>query len=183
MPVIVPPPPAPSGAPCPECAREGKFVGVAPGGLRVFFCAECGENYAGKLMSGAAPAAGDRSTAPGPPHNQPPRVARFPVRRTAPEDLLLRVEFKTLADLAQEYADNISKGGLFIRTRHRPPVSSQVRVVVQLPDGNKLGGFARVAHVLDDPRHGGVVVAFTADDETFAGPLRRYLGRHLGGAT
>lgn len=95
------------------------------------------------------------------------RYKRFPVQ--------LEMEFRTELDFVREHATNISNGGLFVRTAHRPPMDSIVRVDVRLPNGDRLEGDALVVHVVDDPYKGGVGLAFLSDDPTFAETLDRYL--------
>jgi uncharacterized protein (TIGR02266 family) len=87
----------------------------------------------------------------------------------------LEMEFRTELDFVREHATNISNGGLFVRTAHRPPVDSVVTVQVRLPNGERLQGDALVVHVVDDPYKGGVGLAFLNDDTTFAETLDRYL--------
>lgn len=87
----------------------------------------------------------------------------------------LEMEFRTELDFVREHATNISNGGLFVRTAHRPPVDSVVTVQVRLPTGERLQGDALVVHVVDDPYKGGVGLAFLNDDPTFAETLDRYL--------
>lgn len=87
----------------------------------------------------------------------------------------LEMEFRTELDFVREHATNISNGGLFVRTAHRPPVDSVVTVQVKLPNGERLQGDALVVHVVDDPYKGGVGLAFLNDDPTFADTLDRYL--------
>ncbi len=92
----------------------------------------------------------------------------------------LEMEFRTELDFVREHATNISNGGLFVRTAHRPPVDSVVTVAVRLPNGERLQGDALVVHVVDDPYKGGVGLAFINDDPTFAETLDRYLASLAG---
>ena len=87
----------------------------------------------------------------------------------------LEMEFRTELDFVREHATNISNGGLFVRTAHRPPVDSVVTVAVRLPNGERLQGDALVVHVVDDPYKGGVGLAFVNDDPTFTQTLDGYL--------
>ncbi len=87
----------------------------------------------------------------------------------------LEMEFRTELDFVREHATNISNGGLFVRTAHRPPVDSVVTVAVRLPNGERLQGDALVVHVVDDPYKGGVGLAFVNDDPTFSQTLDGYL--------
>jgi uncharacterized protein (TIGR02266 family) len=119
-----------------------------------------------------------RSPAPPAPAAPPPtpdsaeqeskrRARRFVVR--------LEVEFHTELDFVREHATNISNGGLFVRTAHRPIVNTVVPVSVKLPNGELLLGNALVVHVVDDPYTGGVGLAFLSEDPSFVETLDRYL--------
>jgi uncharacterized protein (TIGR02266 family) len=100
------------------------------------------------------------------------RYKRFPVN--------LEMQFRTELDFVREHATNISNGGLFVRTAHRPPMDTIVRVDVMLPNGERLQGDALVVHVVDDPYKGGVGLAFLSDDPSFAETLDRYLASLAG---
>nr|WP_245767383.1 TIGR02266 family protein [Stigmatella erecta] len=100
------------------------------------------------------------------------RAHRFPV--------MLEMEFRSELDFVREHATNISNGGLFVRTAHRPPIDSIVKVDVRLPNGSSLQGEAIVVHLVDDPYKGGVGLAFLNDDPTFATTLDDYLASLAG---
>nr|WP_211194758.1 TIGR02266 family protein [Pyxidicoccus fallax] len=146
--------------------------------------------------AGAAPEETDSSTgSPGesstPP--PPPPAARVqthrvqvappgsPQRRGRRFAVKLELEFRTELDFVREHALNISNGGLFVRTAHRPQPDSVVTVDVKLPNGERLQGDAVVVHVVDDPYTGGVGLAFLSDDVTFSQTLDRYLASLAGG--
>ncbi|HSP79246.1 MAG TPA: TIGR02266 family protein [Myxococcaceae bacterium] len=127
----------------------------------------------GSVPAGAPPGPGD-APAPATPaapdteeHGAKRRAQRFAVR--------LEMEFRTELDFVREHATNISNGGLFVRTAHRPPVDSVVTVSVRLPNGELLQGEALVVHTVDDPYTGGVGLAFLSEDSTFEETLDRYL--------
>ena len=109
-----------------------------------------------------------------PPGSPQRRGRRFAVK--------LELEFRTNLDFVREHALNISNGGLFVRTAHRPQPDSVVTVDVKLPNGERLQGDAVVVHVIDDPYTGGVGLAFLSDDATFAQTLDRYLASLAVGA-
>jgi len=109
-------------------------------------------------------AEGELQPPAGPEHR---RARRFPVH--------LEMEFRTELDFVREHATNISNGGLFVRTAHRPPIDTIVTVDLKLPNGERLQGDAIVVHLVDDPYKGGVGLAFLSDDPTFAETLDRYL--------
>ncbi|MDC0710387.1 TIGR02266 family protein [Stigmatella sp. ncwal1] len=100
------------------------------------------------------------------------RAKRFPV--------MLEMEFRSELDFVREHATNISNGGLFVRTAHRPPIDTIVKVDVRLPNGESLQGEAMVVHLVDDPYKGGVGLAFLTDDPSFAQTLDDYLASLAG---
>jgi uncharacterized protein (TIGR02266 family) len=108
---------------------------------------------------------------PEPPRTETPEAPRR-ARRFA---VKLEMEFRSELDFVREHATNISNGGLFVRTAHRPPVDSVVTVQVKLPNGKRLQGEALVVHTLDDPYRGGVGLAFLSEDTTFSATLDDYL--------
>ncbi len=115
-------------------------------------------------------------------HQVPVRPAEGPQRRGRRFAVKLEMEFRTELDFVREHALNISNGGLFVRTAHRPQPDSVVTVDVKLPNGERLQGDAVVVHVVDDPYTGGVGLAFLNDDATFAQTLDRYLASLAGDA-
>lgn len=62
----------------------------------------------------------------------------------------LEVAFRDFPELHLEYAANISRGGMFVRTRSPPPVRSRVRLVVRLPNGEAVEADAEVVHVISE---------------------------------
>jgi uncharacterized protein (TIGR02266 family) len=124
------------------------------------------------------------------PEAEPPETADKPagktyetfdtLRRGRRFAVKLEMEFRTELDFVREHATNISNGGLFVRTAHRPPVDSVVTVLVKLPNGERLQGDALVVHVVDDPYKGGVGLAFVNDDPSFSQTLDRYLASLAG---
>lgn len=106
----------------------------------------------------------------------PQPEARGPHSRSARRhEVLLAVEFKTQADFVREHATNISKGGLFVSTAQRPALNSEAHLTIHLPNGQSLRTIVRVVHLLDQPGHGGIGVAFRPDDAAFQMSLRAYL--------
>lgn len=157
------PPQSPLDAPVPPAARTGGGTGQG------------GEE---PVRPPAPPSPAALAEPPGrvplsPPDGPQRRGRRFAVK--------LELEFRTELDFVREHALNISNGGLFIRTAHRPPPDSVVTVDVKLPNGERLQGDAVVVHVLDDPYTGGVGLAFLSDDPTFAQTLDGYLASLAGG--
>jgi uncharacterized protein (TIGR02266 family) len=100
------------------------------------------------------------------------RYKRFPVN--------LEMEFRTELEFVREHATNISNGGLFVRSTHRPPIDTIVRVDIKLPNGERLQGDALVVHLVEDPQKGGVGLTFLSDDSSFAETLDRYLASLAG---
>jgi uncharacterized protein (TIGR02266 family) len=115
---------------------------------------------------------------PPPPHEEPaesPAPLAAPQRRGRRFAVRLEMEFRSELEFVQEHATNISNGGLFVRTAHRPPLDSVVTVSVKLPNGERLQGEALVVHVVDDPYNGGVGLTFLSDEPAFVETLDRYL--------
>ncbi len=63
-------------------------------------------------------------------------------------DTYLEVRFESGAHLCEEYARNIGRGGLFVRTEKAPPLRAQVRLRLKLPDGSVAETNAEVVHVV-----------------------------------
>jgi len=87
----------------------------------------------------------------------------------------LEVEFATEDDFAREHATTISKGGLFVRTSQRPPLDSELKLRLKLPNGEPIETWARVVYVLDQPKRGGLGLAFSREDSAFRAALNQYL--------
>lgn len=154
----------------------------------------------------ASPPTAARPPAASPPSRRPPEPARPPPvlnpaaatakpaaapapaaaagtaadRRQTRYDVMLGVEFKTEADFVKEHATNISKGGLFIRSKERPKLDTLARISLHLPNGQRLDTVARVVHVLDHPEWGGIGLQFQKGDAAFEAALSTYL-QTLGG--
>jgi uncharacterized protein (TIGR02266 family) len=114
------------------------------------------------------------------PCTSPPPLFVRP-RRTTRYDAMLEVAFRSDAEFVREHATNLSRGGIFVRTELRPPLESEVLLTIKLPNGDVLHSPARVVHVQDDPKCGGVGLAFTGTDYAFEAALRAYLlglGKH-----
>ena len=90
-------------------------------------------------------------------------------RRHARFDSCLEVQFSGFSELSGEFAANISRGGLFVRTPRPPPLRARVRLRLQLPDGQIAETAAEVVHHVSVEEAGargcspGVGVAFDAD--------------------
>ncbi len=93
----------------------------------------------------------------------------------------LDVEFSDYPSLAGEFASNISRGGMFIRTEKPVPVRSKVRVQVKLPDGSSASTEAEVVHLVtrEDARargtSPGLGVSFSEHDAAFLAQFERCL--------
>ncbi len=133
------------------------------------------------LLDASAEPEATAEEAPAAPEEAPPGYETFDTQRRGRRFAVrLEMEFRTELDFVREHATNISNGGLFVRTAHRPPMDSIVRVDVRLPNGERLQGDALVVHVVDDPYKGGVGLAFLSDDPGFAETLDRYLASLAG---
>ncbi len=87
----------------------------------------------------------------------------------------LEVEFSTESDFVKEHALNLSKGGVFIKTKQRPPLNSELGLKLRLPNGQVIETHARVVHVVENPLNGGLGLSFAGDDPVFAKNLEKYL--------
>ena len=141
-------------------------------------------DYTATAPPAASPAPEERpaaSEAPSQGGSGRPKHETFDTKRQGRRFAVrLEMNFRTELDFVLEHATNISNGGLFVRTAHRPPVDSVVTVQVKLPNGERLQGEAIVVHVIDDPYKGGVGLAFLNDDPTFAETLDHYLASLVG---
>ena len=50
----------------------------------------------------------------------------------------VRLEFENLAGFVREYSDNLSIGGMFIKTDHPKPLGTEIRFEVQLADSTRI---------------------------------------------
>lgn len=118
-----------------------------------------------------------RPAAPAPapvaaPRAFPRYVARFKVR------------FTDALEFIEQYADNISRGGVFIETLDPPELERSVSVVLELPDGGaSISAAALVVHRVtfeDASRHGeraGCGVQFLDTSDGFHERIEEYLAK------
>lgn len=90
--------------------------------------------------------------------------ARATVRRLADASAadgsaVARLAYASAEDLAEDWVENLSQGGAFVRTRERLPVGSRIRLALELPGGAVVEAPATVVHGNDR----GVGVRFTLD--------------------
>lgn len=128
---------------------------------------------AASLVEAAIPSL--KEDAPRPAPAPPPAPASGPKRQSERHQVRLEVEFQTELDFVKEHAENISNGGLFVRTELSPEVDSVVEVRVKLPSGQWLSSTARVAHVQGQAERKGVGLQFLSEDPAFQEALDRYL--------
>jgi len=84
-----------------------------------------------------------------------------------PLQLLVQFRLQDMDTFLQEYAVNISSGGLFIRSSTSHPTGSMIYLQIQLEDGQKLiEGLGQVVHV-NHPSQGnpGMGVEFVNIDD------------------
>lgn len=85
----------------------------------------------------------------------------------------LAVHVRSYPDLVFEFASNISKGGLFVKTQSPLPLRTRVRLTLRLPNDDEVETEAEVVHsvsVADAQQRGtspGVGLAFAAGNEAF----------------
>lgn len=103
-------------------------------------------------------------------------------------DTYLEVRFESGAHLCEEYARNIGKGGLFVRTDKAPPLRTQVRLRLKMPDGAVTETNAEVVHVVSPEEakarrtSPGAGLAFATGDTLFQRAIAQYVegaGRKL----
>jgi uncharacterized protein (TIGR02266 family) len=93
----------------------------------------------------------------------------------------LKVRYESAREFVQEYAENLSKGGLFIRGARALAPREQVMVEVTLPGYAPFRLVGEVAHVLDPEaadhmgRAPGVGIAVTEAPTNYERALRSYL--------
>jgi uncharacterized protein (TIGR02266 family) len=105
----------------------------------------------------------------------PPQTPPVAERRSPRFNVNLEVEFKTEADFVREHASVISKGGLFVQTTERPRLNSELGLRIKLANGQVIETSARVVHVLDGAKAGGLGLAFSKEDVQFTEALDKYL--------
>lgn len=114
-----------------------------------------------------------------PPRRTPLRAHQPGVtvdRRSAPRRLcMLDIEFTDDLQFYRGVTQNLSAGGLFVRTRVVLPISSAVALRFELPDGVGVEAHARVRWVCDGSmgRRAGLGLEFTALSR---GALQRIIG-------
>jgi uncharacterized protein (TIGR02266 family) len=107
-----------------------------------------------------------------------PLVARAPRHRVH-----LNVRYKTAQEFVENYAQDLSDGGLFIRGAERVAMNTQVEVEVELPGFGTYKVAGRVAHILDAERAAevdkapGAGLELTTCTIEFTDALERYIGR------
>lgn len=76
-------------------------------------------------------------------------------RQTPRKASEVRVRYRTHSEYISRYADNISKGGVFIRTLHFLPINTVLRLRLLLPgEEMEIPVIARVAHVIGTDQAG-----------------------------
>lgn len=95
----------------------------------------------------------------------------------------LEVRYETAREFVREYAENLSRGGLFIRGGDSLEVGDEVEVTVELPGYGRHDLVVVVAHSIDagearaHARHSGVGAEITAAPDGFGDALTAYLDR------
>lgn len=93
-----------------------------------------------------------------------------------PLNLLVQLRSSSVEDFRASHGANLSIGGMFITTRDRRPVGSQVFFQFTLRDGGTLiEGLGRVVHVSDD----GMGLEFISVLEPSAGIIRALVAERL----
>lgn len=93
------------------------------------------------------------------------------------------VRFGIARDFVQEYAENLSSGGLFIRGAHRLTPGEQMVIELDLPGYDTFVVTAKVAHVitpaeaLESNRRPGAGLSIVATPDGFSDAMHEYLIR------
>jgi uncharacterized protein (TIGR02266 family) len=104
-------------------------------------------------------------------------------RKAARYRVHLQVRYAVAADFVREYAENLSRGGLFVRGASGLARRRDVEVEVELPGLGSYRVHAEVMHVIDEAEaqgHGrtpGAGLAIVDAPDGFAAALETYLGR------
>lgn len=106
-------------------------------------------------------------------------------RRHARFSTLLKVRYRSLPALFDEFVTNISEGGLFVRTDSPLPLEAEVELSVQFPDGSEQlvrGHVVRVvtpAEAADQKCIPGIGIRFTETSDGFAAATGQLLQDYL----
>lgn len=64
----------------------------------------------------------------------------------------VKVQGKTEKDVMEEYAENISMGGMFVRGRTDLPLGTRLEMEISLPGGGRILAIAEVAHIVTEEK-------------------------------
>lgn len=102
--------------------------------------------------------------------------------RRAPLSLLVQYRSETFDDFLTDYSEDISLGGMFIRTDTPRPVGSMIYLQFSLEDGSVLlEGLGKVVHVSDGSggRPVGMGVQFESFDDASRGFIEELVASRL----
>lgn len=110
---------------------------------------------------------------------------RHNVRHSLERFLLVR--FGSTRQLRRTYVRDISRGGMFVRTRHPRAMRDHLQVVLELPDGTRLPLQGEITYCVTPqqarrPGDAGVGVRFLDLNDTTAFLLEEYISLHQGEA-
>jgi uncharacterized protein (TIGR02266 family) len=105
----------------------------------------------------------------------PARASPSQLRQSPRFSVNLEVHFQSESDFVREHASNLSKGGIFLNTKDRPPLNSELGLKIRLPNDQLIQTTARVVHHVEQPPPGGVGLAFNQPDPVFERMLENYL--------
>lgn len=104
-------------------------------------------------------------------------------RKDSRQDVHLAVRYQTAHEFVAEYAENLSKGGLFIRGAHELRPLQEVKVEITLPGFGEYVVVGEVAHILSAEmasrcgREAGAGLAITSAPAGFQDAISGYLQR------
>lgn len=74
------------------------------------------------------------------------------IRRESRVPARVKVQFKADESFAEETAENISTGGMFIRGRTDLPLGTRLEMAIELPGGGKILAIGEVAHIVTEEK-------------------------------
>lgn len=110
----------------------------------------------------------------GRPVPRPPGVIRLADRF----ETALDVQFIDVPHLAERFASDISRGGLFVACTPQPPLSQTLTLHMKLPDGQRLDVPVQVIHRVTQGPTPGVGVQFVGPHEEVFKPIEALLSKY-----
>lgn len=93
----------------------------------------------------------------------------------------IKLKFKSINGFIKEYAEDISKGGIFIRTKKPIPFNTPVKILLEFPDAGSIELNGRVVYILNEEeakrvmRNPGVGVQFVDNPPEIMKKLEEFI--------